>query len=304
MDVKYLNYILAIAKKKNMTRAAEELYVSQSSLSQYLSKLEQEIGTPLFFRSKGELSLTPAGKLYVKAAHQVIDIQKNLYHEISGLEQRGHITVGVTSIFALKMLSEIIPDFKRLYPSVTIEISETSIPELTRLIVEENVDLGIMALTDKSPFAGQMEILRTEEVYFAIPIGHPYHLQRRAQSISPAELAQHFKDSQFLLAKKDSSLGILANEIFTSSHFYPTSMLETNSVLTMRDMVARGVGVTFIGSSCADQRDRIAYYSLDPKLTRYNAVVKRKNLIMTEAETQFYTMIKTYFNTPVYLQNT
>lgn len=48
MDVKYLNYILAIAKHKNMTIAAEELFVSQSSLSQYLSRLEQELGTPLF----------------------------------------------------------------------------------------------------------------------------------------------------------------------------------------------------------------------------------------------------------------
>ena len=130
MDVKYLNYILAIAKKKNMTRAAEELYVSQSSLSQYLAKLEQEIGTPLFFRSKGELSLTPAGELYVKAAKQVIEIQKNLYREISGLDQRGHITVGVTSLFALKMLSEIIPEFKRQYPYVTIEtVSYTHLPK-------------------------------------------------------------------------------------------------------------------------------------------------------------------------------
>lgn len=53
MDTKYLKYVLTIARKKNMTKAAEELYVSQSSLSQYLSRLEQEIGVPLFIRAKG-----------------------------------------------------------------------------------------------------------------------------------------------------------------------------------------------------------------------------------------------------------
>ena len=53
LDTKYLNYILTIARRKNMTKAAEELYVSQSSLSQYLSRLEQEIGDPLFIRAKG-----------------------------------------------------------------------------------------------------------------------------------------------------------------------------------------------------------------------------------------------------------
>ena len=52
MDIKYLTYIIAIAEEKNMTKAAEKLFVSQSSLSYYLSKLEQDVGTPLFLRAK------------------------------------------------------------------------------------------------------------------------------------------------------------------------------------------------------------------------------------------------------------
>lgn len=56
MDTKYLTYILTIAKRQNMTKAAEDLFVSQSSLSQYLSKLENELGTALFYRSKGSLT--------------------------------------------------------------------------------------------------------------------------------------------------------------------------------------------------------------------------------------------------------
>ena len=91
MDVKYLNYILAIANRHNMTKAAEDLFVSQSSLSQYLSRLEQELGTPLFIRSKGELSLTSAGVLYVEAAQKVVKIQKDLYQNIAALSQKGRI---------------------------------------------------------------------------------------------------------------------------------------------------------------------------------------------------------------------
>ena len=106
MDVKYLNYILAIANRHNMTKAAEDLFVSQSSLSQYLSRLEQELGTPLFVRSKNELSLTPAGTLYVEAAQKVIEIQKELYRSIDALSQKGRIRTGVTSKWGLRMLSE------------------------------------------------------------------------------------------------------------------------------------------------------------------------------------------------------
>ncbi|MBT9778066.1 LysR family transcriptional regulator [Clostridium sp. MCC353] len=296
MDVKYLNYIIAIAKKRNMTKAAEELYVSQSSLSQYLTKLEQEVGTPLFYRAKGELTLTPAGELYVKAAEQVIHIQKDLYKEISGLDQKGHITVGVTSQFALRMLSTIIPQFKKQYPEVTIEISETNPPNLTKMLVEENIDLGIMAAVSKAPFDDQMEILRTEEVYFAIPVGHPFHKDRPDGSITYEDFVRYFHDDNFLLAKKGSSIGFLADQIFAACHFKPSGMLETNSILTTRSMVASGVGVTFIADSCATDREHVAYYSMEPKLTRYNAVVRRKNWVMSEPEQVFYGMIRDYFN--------
>ena len=112
MDVKYLNYILAIANRHNMTKAAEDLFVSQSSLSQYLSRLQQELGTPLFIRSKGELSLTSAGVLYVEAAQKVVKIQKDLYQNIAALSQKGRIRVGVTSNWGLRMLTEIIPLFR------------------------------------------------------------------------------------------------------------------------------------------------------------------------------------------------
>ena len=72
LDIHYLNYIIAIAEEKNMTRAAQRLYVSQSSLSHYLAKLEQELGTALFFRGKNELIPTPAGEMYLDAARRVV----------------------------------------------------------------------------------------------------------------------------------------------------------------------------------------------------------------------------------------
>lgn len=75
MDTRHLQYILTIAQKQNMTKAAEELYISQSSLSQYLAKLEQEIGVPLFERTRSRMLLTPAGELYVKAAQRVLSIE-------------------------------------------------------------------------------------------------------------------------------------------------------------------------------------------------------------------------------------
>ena len=120
MDTRHLQYILTIAQKQNMTKAAEELFISQSSLSQYLAKLEQEIGVPLFERTRSKMLLTPAGELYVEAARQVLSIEKHLYENIRSLNNRSHITLGLTSQLCLRMLTAIVPGFKTDFPDATL----------------------------------------------------------------------------------------------------------------------------------------------------------------------------------------
>lgn len=296
MDVKYLKYILTIAERKNMTKAAEELFVSQSSLSQYLSRLEQEIGAPLFYRAKGELSLTPAGELYVEAAKKVVKIQRDLYQNIASLDRRGRISVGVTSNFALRMLSEIIPQFKQIYPEVSIEISEVGLPALKKLLMEENVDLGIAAAVNTSPFEDQSHILRREEVFFAVPKDHPYVLKNPGSVITEKEFTDNFRDDNFLLSKRGSSLRGLSDQLFDSCNFTPTTFLEANNIAATRAMVANHAGVTFIAESCSVDREHIHYYSLSPSLYRLNLIYTRKNWVMHDPEALFFSYLTRYFD--------
>lgn len=297
MDTKYLTYILAIARKKNMTKAAEELYVSQSSLSQYLSKLESELGTPLFFRSKGSLSLTPAGELYVAAAEKVIRIKDQLYQSIQNIDNRGHITIGVTSQFGLKMLTQLIPPFKRLFPDVTIEISETNVPSLTKMLLDENIDCGIMALNEIPPFGpDQVDILRQEEVYLAIPKTHPYYRRNTRQPVTVQDLAEHFSEDNILLSKKGSTLRVLTDQVIESAQIMLSTVCETNSIIAARSMVAMGIGIALIGESCSTDREHIAYYSMVPPLYRLNAFVRRKNWVMNSPEQYLREQILSYFS--------
>lgn len=297
MDTKYLTYILAIAERKNMTKAADELHVSQSSLSQYLSKLEQELGAALFIRAKGELVLTPAGKHYVEAAQKVLKIKKELYDDIRSLNNKSHITVGITSQFGLQMAAKLIPGYKKEFPDVTIEISETGVPLLTKLLLEGNIDCGIMALNAIAPFEPeQVQFVQKEEVYFAIPAGHPYRTINPHKVISQEELLFHFKDSDFIVGKQGSTLRFLSDKVFSNAGFKPHVLCETNSITTARFMVGDGVGVAFIAESCATDGSKVAYYSVKPQLFRYNALVCRKNWVMNQPETIFIRQIQDYFN--------
>lgn len=296
MDVKYLNYILAIANRKNMTKAANDLFVSQSSLSQYLSRLEQEIGTPLFFRSKNELTLTPAGELYVKAAEKVVKIQKELYRDIAALNEKGRIQIGATSNFALRMLSEIIPQFRSQYPGISIEISETSLPEFKKMLMEETIDLGIAADTDTAPFGEQAIVLRRERVFFAIPSDHPYTRINSSGVITKDDLIEHFSNANFLLSKKGSSLRTLLDHVFDAQSFLPSTFCETNSISATRSMIAHHAGVSFIAESCSIDHRHITYYEMDPELYRLNLVICRKGWKRSKPENAFLALITSYFD--------
>lgn len=78
MDLKQLEYILAIAEHGNISRAATSLYISQSALNQQLLHLEKELGMKLFHRDKRNLIPTPAGKIYLESAREILKIKKTL----------------------------------------------------------------------------------------------------------------------------------------------------------------------------------------------------------------------------------
>ncbi len=299
MNVKHLEYILAIAENHNMTKAAEELFVSQSSLSQYLSRLENELGTPLFIRSKNELTLTTVGEMYVETAKEIVKLQKELYHNISSLSQQGHISVGVTSNFGLRMLSEIIPIYKDIYPDMSIEISETNLPGLKKLLSNKSINIGIAADINSSIFDGNAHILRKEEVLFAIPSSHKYAAEHPSGSSITSndinDIKNFFLNDNFFLSKKGSSLRMLSDQFFDSFDFDPSAYCETNSISTTRRMIAQNTGVAFIAESCSVDRDFVSYYSLTPPIYRLNLAICQKDWIMNKSEQVFFDLILNYF---------
>lgn len=296
MDTRHLQYILTIARKENMTKAAEELYISQSSLSQYLAKLEQELGVPLFERTRNRMLLTPSGKLYVEAAQKVLSIEKHLYENIRSMNNKSHITLGLTSQLCLKMLTAIVPGFKEEFPDATLEITEANVNTLTHMLQEETIDCAVMAIHDTSAFSpDQVDILGVEEILLAVPKNHPYCKKNPGDTVPWKDLKVELGKDNFLICKKGSTLREVTDQIFEAIRLDPSTMCETNSIITTRAMVAMGIGITFIGKSCMEAENKIHYYWLDPPVTRRFALIRRKNWVMHTPETTLCEEIRKYF---------
>ncbi|WP_317302474.1 LysR family transcriptional regulator [Acidaminococcus timonensis] len=296
MNTRYLTYILTIAKRKNMTKAAEELYISQSSLSQYLTKLEKELGTSLFYRTKWELIPTPAGELYIEACKKVLAIKEDLYRQIKELDNAGNIAVGTTSQFGLKMMTEIVPKFKEKYPNFNITISHGNLPLVKKMLMEETIDVAFLADTEISPaFKDTSEVLRQEEVLFEIPRNHPYALKHPESSITVDAILKNFTQDKLFMHKDGSSLKKVYEQLFGKRLLKNNILMETNSISTITYMIAGGEGISFIAESCSKERDKIRYYSMNPPAYRLNLFIWRKNWIIHAPEAYFCELVRNYF---------
>lgn len=293
MDVKYLTYIVEMANQKSITKAANALFVSQPSLSQYLSKLETELGTPLFVRTKNELLPTPAGELYIDAAKNVIRIQKQLYRNISTLSQTGQIRIGISSQWALEVLTDIMPAFQERYPLITIKISQNKYDNLIQLLNNGKLDVALMAATSLDDFPYDYELLREEEVYFSIAKNNPKTRQLTpGNDLSIDDLISIFSSTSFILSDEGSTLRDMIDEVFHLYQFVPLTCCDVNSNNVMQKLVSRNMGVSFIPSSYVGNTTDIYYFRTSPKLFRYNILASRKNTAFSEIDLYLFDLIR------------
>ena len=147
MDLHKLDYIIAIATYLNITRAAEELHISQPTLSAYLSGLERELNVTLFTRVNKSLKITPEGEKYVAACREILAIRDRLMHEISrdrDLEIRIGIQPG-----SIRMFNNVLLSFSEAHPEIRL-LPETAISsEVYKALIDGRLDLGFV--TSYSP---------------------------------------------------------------------------------------------------------------------------------------------------------
>lgn len=137
MTTRELLYIKTIADERNMTRAAQKLFVTQPSLSHCVTNIEDQLGVRLFTRTSGGLILTYAGEKYYRMACEVLRVYASFESEIG--EERtlshGRVTVGITNYLATAHLPRVLPAFHREYPGIEVRICEETTDQVERSLL-------------------------------------------------------------------------------------------------------------------------------------------------------------------------
>lgn len=240
MDLKQIEYIVKIADEKSITRAAEKLFLTQSALNQQLLKLEKELETQLFKRTKSDWSPTPAGEIYLEGAREILRIQRKTYSRISDLAdtKKGCLSIGFTPGRGIEMFTNVYPRFHRLYPDMTVEPNELSVLKQQPLIARGELDVGFMTLCQSQRTSDNYITLFEEEIVLAIPDGHPLssHASPLGGPLAVMDLSR-LRYEPFVLMYKESTIRRMIDDIFRRSGFVPNVLFETASNAAILSMI-------------------------------------------------------------------
>ena len=286
MDIKNPEYILEIALQQSVTHAAEKLFVTQSTLSQYLLKLENELGTPLFSREKSGLVPTEAGHVYLHAARAVVQIQNAAEVSIAALKKEGFLCVGV-SFWGLTLLTGLLPAFKSRFPDITLRIFVDDYAHLKVMMQAGRIDLAVISITeeDDRPAQGSIDLKR-EELVVALPREAAYCLEHPdAEFISEEQLPQALDTLNFIAPDEGASIRRIEDALFRRLMYRPHVICEVEREDSATRMVAAGVGAAILSVEDVRGVREIRSFRLDPPLYRENIMVLRRGVKRTEALT-------------------
>ena len=200
MEIRQLEYFLEIAKEGNYTQAAKKLYVSQSSLSKSIKKLEAEIGQDLFESKMKRPVLTYAGQRLFESAERILKEYESILGELQGPKStcRGRVTVGIPPLICTCFFAPIIAGFRDLYPGIEINIVENGAKSIQDAVDRELLDVGIVILPIYDDRFDVTNLISDETV---LVLSNKHPLAERSEITYP-----ELKNEKFILFNEEYTL--------------------------------------------------------------------------------------------------
>ena len=266
-------YFIAIAESGSLTKAAQQLYVSQPSLSQYLKRLEASLGMELFDHGTSPLRLTYTGEKYYQYVKQVRQLDENVQREFRDIQNRtsGRLRLGVAFWRGACLLPDIFPAFHAAYPSIRLELTEGRSAQLESALMNDKLDLAVLNLPHSLHYDKlTCEIVCQERILLAAPTQHP-RVQQLLQSgrllggrpVAPLELLNQLP---LISTKPGQNLTHEVSYALSKHSIEPDVLLETGNLTTAINLTARGMGCAFVpeeGAKVCQHPGTVTYFAVD-----------------------------------------
>jgi DNA-binding transcriptional LysR family regulator len=239
--LRQLNYFVAVAEHGSVSHGAKELAISQSALTEAIKDLEADLGVKLFERHSRGLVITHNGHQFLRHATSILADVSTARHAFQDEQNRvaGHLHLGVTSLMAGYVLSDLLAKYRRVNPHVTVTAIEDNGEYLEHLLIGGELDVAVMITSNlREKTALQVEILDVSPFRLWLPLGHT--LGQR-ESISLSDVAAE----PLIMLNMDEMEKEAVNAI-SALMTRPQIAFRTRSVEAVRSLVATGAGVALL----------------------------------------------------------
>jgi len=240
MELRQLEYFQKVSRLKNITRAAEQLFVTQPAITVAIQKLEEELGVLLFDRSQKHFTLTAEGLIFLQRVDHVLSSLQNAIQEMGdcGQLQKKIIKLGVPPMIGSFLFPPLFADFQKKYPSLGLSTVEAGSVTIRELLERDELDLGIIFVTDSWPLLDTLTITKGA-IHVCLPLGHPL-------SDLPMVPFNLLAEQSFVLFAEGTYHRQVIIKECSRNQITPHIILSSGQIETIRGLVAEGVGISFL----------------------------------------------------------
>lgn len=246
MELRQLEYLIAVAEEANFTRAAERVHISQSGVSAQIRQLERDLGATLIDRSGRTATLTNAGEAALEHARAVltsVNAVRQAVDDVNGLI-RGRVVVGMVTACTLTPLFDALASFRLAHSGVEISLIEDNSDRLVDRVRAGEMDLALIgAAGTPPPGLGALPII-SEGLVAAVPAGHPLATQQRATLADVSEYP-------VVCLPKGTGIRTVFDQACAANGIHPDIALQASAPDAVADLAYRGLGVAILSKSMA-----------------------------------------------------
>ena len=246
MELRQLEYLVAVAEAANFTRAADQVHVSQSGISAQIRQLERDLGAVLFDRSGRTATLTVAGEAAIGHARAVLASAAALRQavdEVNGLV-RGRLTVGMVTACTVTALFDALSAFHRAYPAIEVTLAEDNSDRLIEQVRTGAADLALIGAAGDLPEGVNGVTVISEDLVAAVPPGHPL---ASLSTVSLAELA----GCPVISMATGTGVRAVYDQACASAGLEPSIAFQASAPSAVADLAGRGLGVAIFSATMA-----------------------------------------------------
>ena len=257
MELRQLKYFVKVAELLSFSKAAKALFITQSTLSQQIKQLEDELDMALFFRNNHKVSLTEAGETFLEGAKKTLAEADDNKAKIMDLAQghRGVLNIGVTYSFG-SILTESVLAFKKEYPDVTLNICYKNVMELMELVSDGELDFALSFRSSEKYDNVESHILFDNKLSIIVREDHPL---TRKEVVRLADLEEY----DLVLP----SIGLQARSTFDSiiaeRNLNLKVAMEANEVNTILNLLRRSNYVTLLSETVILEHNGLVTIEID-----------------------------------------